>query len=108
MTFADIVRLARAHKWALIGCTVLGILVSVGLTTREPVLYEATSTGFVKVGLGSAQSAGEESGNLALAKEKAALYVVLVSTTPVAERVVDDLDLGLPPSSVASRFSATV
>ncbi|HXH77222.1 polysaccharide biosynthesis tyrosine autokinase [Nocardioides sp.] len=104
MTFADLVRLARAHRWALIGCTVLGILVSVGLTTREPVLYEATSTGYIQVG--SAQSAPEEAGNLALAKEKAALYVALVSTTPVAERVVDDLNLGLPPSSVASRFSA--
>ncbi|MCW2835761.1 MAG: hypothetical protein JWN68_3714 [Nocardioides sp.] len=106
MTFADLVRLARAHQWALIGCTVLGVLISVGLTTREPVLYEATSTGYVKVG--NAQSAGEEMGNLALAEEKAGLYVALVSTTPVAERVVDDLGLGLPPSSVASRFSATV
>ena len=108
MTFADLVRLARAHSWVLVGGTVLGVLVAVALTTRQPVLYEATSTGYVKVGLGSASSAGEEMGNLALAEEKAGLYAALVLTTPVAERVVDDLNLGLPPSSIAARFSASV
>jgi succinoglycan biosynthesis transport protein ExoP len=106
MTFGDVVRLGRAYRWVLAGCTVLGILIMVALTTREPVLYEATSTGVVKVG--AATSAGEEMGNLSLAREKADLYVALVPTTPVAERVIEDLDLDLPPSAIAARFSATV
>jgi len=106
MTFGDVVRLGRAYRWVLVGCTVLGVLIMIGLTTREPVLYDATSTGVVKVG--AATSAGEEMGNLALAREKAELYVALVPTTPVAERVIDQLDLDLPPSAIASRFSATV
>jgi capsular exopolysaccharide synthesis family protein len=108
MTFADLVRLARAHSWLLVGCAVLGVLIAVALTTRQPVLFEATSTGLVKVGAGPSASASEEMSNMALAKEKAGLYVALVSTTPVAERVVEELSLGLPPSSVAARFSASV
>lgn len=106
MTFGDLVRLGRAYRWVLAGCTVLGVLIMLALTTREPVLYDATSTGVVKVG--AARTAGEEMGNLALAREKAELYVALVPTTPVAERVIDELDLDLPPSAIASRFSATV
>ncbi|MEO5664395.1 MAG: polysaccharide biosynthesis tyrosine autokinase [Nocardioides sp.] len=106
MTFGDVVRLGRAYRWMLAGCTVLGILIMVALTTREPVLYDATSTGVVKVG--AATNAGEEMGNLSLAREKAELYIALVPTTPVAERVIDELDLDLPPSAIASRFSASV
>lgn len=106
MTFGDFVRLTRAYVWVLIGCTVLGALLMMAKTTRDPVLYSATASGLVRVG--NATSAGEEQGNAALAEEKAGLYAFLVSKTPVAERVVDELGLDVPPSAIAGRFSATV
>ena len=106
MTFGDFVRLSRAYAWVLIGCTVLGAALMVAKTTQDPVLYSATSAGLVKVG--DAASAGEEQGNSQVAEDKANLYAYLVSTTPVAERVIEDLDLDVPPSAIASRFSATV
>ena len=61
MTFGDFVRLTRAYVWVLIGCTVLGALLMVAKTTREPVLYSATSAGLVQVG--QATTAPEEQGN---------------------------------------------
>lgn len=106
MTFGELWRLTRAYKWVLAGFVVLGVLVMLALTSQKPVLYSATSKGYVKVG--NATSAGEESGNLALARDKAEIYVGLVPTVPVAERVVEELDLDLPPSAVASRFTASV
>ncbi len=106
MTFGDFVRLSRAYVWVLIGCTVLGALLMVAKTTREPVLYSATSSGLVRVG--QATTAGEEQGNAQLAEDKATLYAFLVSTTPVAQQVVDDLGLDVPPEAIAGRFSASV
>lgn len=106
MTFGDFVRLSRAYVWVLVGCTILGALLMIGKTTREPVLYSATSSGLVRVG--QATTAGEEQGNATLAEDKANLYAFLVSTTPVAEQVVEDLDLAIPPSAIAGRFSASV
>ena len=106
MTFGDFVRLSRAYVWVLVGCTILGALLMMAKTTRDPVLYSATSSGLVKVG--NATSAGEEQGNAALAEEKAGLYAFLVSSMPVAEKVVDELGLDVPPSEIAGRFSATV
>ncbi|MBS2936437.1 polysaccharide biosynthesis tyrosine autokinase [Nocardioides sp. J2M5] len=106
MTFGDFVRLSRAYVWVLIGCTVLGALLMMAKTTRDPVLYSATASGLVRVG--NAATAGEEQGNAQLAEDKANLYAFLVSKTPVAERVVDDLGLDVPPSAIAGRFSASV
>lgn len=106
MTFGDFVRLTRAYAWVLIGCTVLGALLMVAKTTREPVLYSATSSGLVRVG--QATTAGEEQGNAQLAEDKATLYAFLVSTTPVAEQVVEDLGLEVPPSAIAGRFAGSV
>jgi len=106
MTFGDFVRLSRAYVWVLIGCTILSALLMMGKTTRDPVLYSATSSGLVRVG--NAASAGEEQGNAALAEDKAVLYAFLVSKTPVAEQVVEDLGLNVPASAIAGRFSAKV
>lgn len=106
MTFVDFVRLSRAYVWVLIGCTILGALLMIAKTTQDPVLYSATSNGLIFVG--DAETATEEQGNSQLAEEKANLYKFLVSSTPVAEEVIDELDLDVPASSIAGRFSATV
>lgn len=106
MTFGDFVRLSRAYVWVLIGCTILGALLMMAKTTRDPVLYSATSSGLVRVG--NATTAGEEQGNAQLAEDKAELYAFLVSKTPVAEQVVEDLGLDVPPAAIAGRFSASV
>lgn len=104
MTFAEFVRLSRAYKWILIGAAIAGVLVMVALTTRQPTLYAATSSGIVKVG--SSSSVGEEMSNLQLADEKINLYTTLIGTTPVAERIVQELKLDLAPGDVAGRLSA--
>ena len=106
MTFGDFIRLSRAYVWVLIGCTILGALLMIGKTTRDPVLYSATSSGLVRVG--NAQTAGEEQGNSQLAEDKANLYAFLVSKTPVAQEVIDELGLDVPPGAIAGRFSASV
>ena len=71
MTFGDFVRLTRAYAWVLIACTILGALLMMAKTTREPVLYSATASGLVRVG--NATNAGEEQGNSSLAEDKANL-----------------------------------
>ena len=106
MTFADFVRLTRAYVWVLIGCTILGALLMIAKTTQDPVLYAATSSGLVRVG--NPSTAGEEQGNAQLAEDKANLYKFLVSKTPVAEKVIEELGLDVAPSDIAGRFSATV
>jgi succinoglycan biosynthesis transport protein ExoP len=106
MTFAEFVRLSRAYKWVLVGSAIVGVLVMVAFTTRQPVLYAASSTGIVKVG--TSGSVGEEMSNLQLADEKIKLYTTLISTTPVAERVIDELGLNASPGDVAGRLSAAV
>lgn len=106
MTFGDFVRLSRAYVWVLVGCTILGALLMMAKTTRDPVLYSATSSGLVRVG--NATTTGEEQGNAQLAEDKAELYAFLVSKTPVAEQVVEDLGLDMPPAAIAGRFSASV
>ncbi|MBL0749114.1 polysaccharide biosynthesis tyrosine autokinase [Nocardioides baculatus] len=106
MTFADFVRLSRAYVWVLIGCTILGALLMIAKTTREPVLYAATSSGLVRVG--NATDAGTEQGNSQLAEDKANLYAYLATKTPVAQEVIDELDLDVPPAAIAGRFTPSV
>lgn len=106
MTFGDFVRLTRAYVWVLIGCTLLGALLMVAKTTRDPVLYAATSDGLVIVG--NAASSGEEQGNATVAEDKANLYAYLATKTPVAEKVVAELGLDVPPAEIAGRFTASV
>ncbi|PUA81519.1 polysaccharide biosynthesis tyrosine autokinase [Nocardioides currus] len=106
MTFAEFVRLTRAYWWFLVLLTALGAGVMIAKTSREPELYSAGASGIVKVGFSS--SAGEEMSNQSLASDKAALYVALANTTPVAERVVEKLGLDVDPGAIAGRFSASV
>ncbi len=106
MTFAEFVRMTRAYLWFLALLTALGAGLMIAKASREPVLYSAGASGIVKVGF--SRSAGEEMNNQTLASDKAALYVALVSTTPVAERVVDKLGLDTDPSAIVGRFSASV
>jgi succinoglycan biosynthesis transport protein ExoP len=106
VTLLEFLRLTRAHALFLLGMLTLGVVAAFLVTLQQPVLYSATSTGLVKLAPGS--SAGEEMGNLSLAREKASSYQALVTTVPVAERVVDNLGLDVPPEAIVGRFSASV
>ena len=58
MTFLDFVRLTRAANFLVILAAItLGVLVMFGYTLRQPVVYTATSQGYVVVG--AANSPGE-------------------------------------------------
>ncbi|MFZ2502246.1 MAG: polysaccharide biosynthesis tyrosine autokinase [Nocardioides sp.] len=106
MTFLDFVRLTRANLLLILGAVTLGVLAMFGYTLQQPVLYTATSTGYLMVGV--ATTSGEAMSNLSLAREKAATYAPLITDREVAAHVIEQLSLDESPVSVAGRFSAAV
>lgn len=88
-----------AHYWALIrrGWILLAAVFAVGVLTGlvvsllQPVLYSATSTGYVVAG--NSATVGDAFAGSSLAAEKAETYLPLVRSRSVAERVTAELDL---------------
>src|SRR5688572_6251927 len=76
-----------------------------GYTLRQPVVYSATSEGYVVVG--TATSPGELLTNMNLQRQLAANYSSLISDRRLAERVADELGLDSSPEAIASQLSAT-
>ena len=50
VTLLDFVRLTRANFLVILGAVTLGVLVMFGYTLRQPVVYTASSQGYVVVG----------------------------------------------------------
>jgi succinoglycan biosynthesis transport protein ExoP len=104
VTFLDFVRLTRANLLVILGSVTLGVMVMFGYTLQQPVVYTATSEGYVVVG--AATSAGELLTNMNLQQQKATSYTTLVNDRRVAELVADSLGLDVPPETIAGRLSA--
>ena len=104
MTVLDFVRLTRANVKTIFVMFSLGLLISFLYTTREPVVYTATSQGYVVVDSGGTVSENFSGSTLAQAKVKQ--YAGLVGSTRVASGVIDDLGLKASPAEIAGRFSA--
>jgi len=104
VTFLDFVRLTRANFLVILGAVTLGVLAMFGYTLRQPVVYTATSEGYVVVG--SAQTANELLTNMSLQQQLAADYTTLVNDLRVAELVAESLELDVPPASIAGQLSA--
>ncbi len=107
MTILDFVRMTRHNVWRILLCIILGVLVMALFSWTRPVLYSATSTGYVVVG--NAENVGEIYNGTVLAQGKAMGYIPLVTSTPVAQRIIADLGLeGTSPAAVAGSLSAVV
>ncbi|GGF51614.1 chromosome partitioning protein [Marmoricola endophyticus] len=105
MTVIDFVRLSRANATLLLVFVSLGLLLALGHTVRQPVVYTATSKGYVVVDSGS--SVGDVFSAQNLAQQKLSTYVTLATNTQVAEDVIDQLKLDTTPGDIASRYVAT-
>ncbi|WP_158604495.1 polysaccharide biosynthesis tyrosine autokinase [Nocardioides mangrovicus] len=104
MTVVDFVRLTRVN-WRVIFATFsLGLVAALLYTLHQPVVYTATSKGYVAVDSGD--SVSDVYSATSLAQQKLSVYVGLVSSTAVAQDVIDSLKLDETPSDIASRFSA--
>ena len=79
----------------------LGVATSVSLL--QPVLYAASSTGYVVAG--NSATVGDAFAGSTLAAEKAETYIPLVGSRSVAERIAEDL--GIPVESVTGRLEGT-
>lgn len=88
-----------AHYWALIrrGWPIMAMIFGAGVLTGllvsllQPVLYSATSTGYVVAG--NSATVGDAFAGSSLAAEKAETYLPLVRSRSVAERVTEELGL---------------
>ena len=106
MTFLDFVRLTRANFLVILGAVTLGVLVAFVWTLQQPVVYTATSQGYVVIGV--AETPGELLNTLNTQQEKAGAYVTLISDRGVAVRVADELGLDVAPEVIAGQLSASV
>ncbi len=104
MTFLDFVRLTRVNFLVILGCVTLGVLIMFGWTLRQPVIYTATSQGYVVIG--AAATPGEILQNLNTQQEKAVTYATLITDRAVAESVAERLGKDLPPEAIAGRLTA--
>lgn len=105
MTVADFVRLTRVNAALIFVMLSLGLLVAFGYTLRQPVVYTATSQGYVVVS-NSGSSVGDVTSADALAQQKVSQYVGLVTSTRVAQDVISKLKLNASAGDIAGRFSA--
>ncbi|MDX6360662.1 MAG: receptor protein-tyrosine kinase [Nocardioidaceae bacterium] len=104
MTVLDFVRLTRANVKTIFVMFSLFLVLAFLYTSRQPVVYTATSVGYVTVDAGNSVSEQFSANTLALTKAKQ--YAGLVGNTRVASRVISALKLQADPSDIAGRFSA--
>ena len=102
MTILDFVRMTRHNLWRIVLCVLLGIAAMAAYSWTRPVLYAATSTGYVVVG--SAENVGELYNGTILAQGKAQSYIPIVTSTPVGQRIFDELELQSSPAGGAWRW----
>lgn len=106
MTLFDFVRLIRANLKLLAVGLVAGALLSFAYALLQPTVYQSTATGYI--GAGNPTSVGDAFSGDALGSQRATTYTTLVTSRPVAQRVVDDLGLQVPAESLVGRASGDV
>jgi succinoglycan biosynthesis transport protein ExoP len=104
VTFLDFVRLTRANLLVILAAITVGVVLMFGWTLRQPVVYSATTTGFIEVG--DADTAAELVQNMNIQTELAANYAGLISDRRVGERVVEGLELETSPEALAGQLTA--
>ena len=102
----DFLRLTRANALLILGALTLGVLAMFGYTLTQPVVYTASSQGYVVVG--APDSPNDLLTFMSVQQQKATSYVPLISDRRVAARVAEQLDLDESPAAIAGRLSASV
>ncbi|MEO5852545.1 MAG: polysaccharide biosynthesis tyrosine autokinase [Nocardioides sp.] len=106
MTFLDFLRLTRVNFLVILAAVTVGVLAMFLYTLRQPVVYTATSQGYVVVG--TAATAGELITTMDLQQQKAESYVTLISDRRVADLVAQSLNQDGAPEAIAGSLSASV
>lgn len=106
LTLVDYLRIARVHWKGITASTLAFTLIAFGWAMLQPKMYASTSSGIVVAGGSDNLSLTLMSENLA--KAKAANYQSVAMSRLVAERVVESLDLDVPPGALLASVSAAV
>lgn len=86
----DYWRVARRNWLVLLATTLAGLGLAAAYSLTQPTVYSATSSAYVVAG--TSESTGDALAGSALAKEKAEIYLPLVTSQQVATRIADDLN----------------
>lgn len=97
----------RRYWRSLVACVLAGVAAAALLTAVTPRTYQSSMTFFVATGAGD-QSANNPVQADEFAQRRINSYVGLISSELLAERVVADARVDLPPDVVSSMISATV
>lgn len=104
MTVVDFLRMSRQYMWLIVGSVIVACLLGFGYAKTRPVLYSAASASYVTAGSGA--NISDALAGQSLASQKAMALQSLVNTTPVAQRVIDQLHLtNISPAQIAGSFA---
>jgi len=103
--FLDYWQVARRNWRLLVSSMLVAVCAAAVYSLTQPTVYSATSTAYVVAG--TSESTGDALAGSALAKEKAATYLPLVSSQQVAMRIAEDLGL-TSTQGIAGSLTASV
>jgi capsular exopolysaccharide synthesis family protein len=116
MEFKDYVRIVLSHWVGVLVLAFVGVLAAAAYTATQPVVYQASASGLVTVGVAPGNNQASQGGlttlNDQLAKSRVTSYVTMATTTDVANRVIRDpafAQTGLPrsPGALVSHISVS-
>ncbi len=106
MTVLDFVRLSRHNIWLLIASVIVGLLLATGYTATQPVLYKASSTGYLVAG--DSETVNNAFSGSTLAQQRLQSYVPIVQTRRVANGIIEITGSKLSAPQIAGRLQASV
>ena len=106
MNTQQLIKMVR-RRWLIVAVTTAALLlVSVIVSLVTPPTYQATSRLFVS--MPNAASVNEVYQGGLFSQARVASYAKLITSTALAERTIEAMDLDMTPRDLASRVSATV
>ena len=85
----DYWRVARRNWFVLVASTLVGLGLAAAYSLTQPTVYSATSSAYVVAG--TSESTADALAGSTLAKQKAEIYLPLVTSQQVATRIADEL-----------------
>ncbi|MFI7493935.1 YveK family protein [Kocuria sp. M4R2S49] len=102
----DLTRLARTYWRGITLIVLVCTLLALGWSLMQPKFYSTTVRGLV-IAIGQQDLSSRLAGDQ-LVRSKAAAYESLATSRPVAETVIDDLDLDTPPERILDSITVEV
>ena len=91
MELLDYWRVARRSWVVLVASTLVGLSLAAAYSLTQPTVSSDTASAYVVAG--TSESTGDALAGSALAKEKAEIYLPLVTSQQVATRIAEDLQV---------------